>query len=384
MSDDDGRHFWMAWNLVPFLGKAARRMSRRIFPLLAKRPESGEKGKIKAGTFSLLVQALKQYELEAALEREWKKVKEMGCRVLTPADADYPDQLREIHDPPPVLYMFGSFSPRDEVALAIVGARQASHYGRQAARWISSDLAAAGVTIVSGLARGIDTEAHRAAIDAGGRTLAVLGSGLDRPYPRENRSLCEKIAGDGAVLSPFPLGAEPLAMNFPARNRIISGLSFGTLVVEATERSGSLITANFALEQGREVFAVPGRITHRGSVGTNFLIKNGAGLVQSAADILQEFPPYLSAKLPSRPVSPDPEKNGGDLTSEELSILSFLSVDEAIHIDSLADKVSLRIPRLLDRLLQLEIRDRVVHLPGQNYILRIKRSGGVGKVTRHR
>ena len=216
----------------------------------------------------------------------------------------------------------------------------------------------------------MDTEAHRGALEAGGRTVAVLGSGLARVYPPENRLLCEEIARNGAVLSPYPHMEPPRKENFPARNRILSGLTLGTVVVEAAERSGSLITARLALEQDREVFAVPGRITCRTSVGTNFLIKSGAKLVQSASDILSELPKGALARLNPRPEAPG-EKKTESLNVEEERILSILSADEGIHIDTLAEKASLGTAELLSRLLTLEMAGRVVQLPGQHYILRL-------------
>jgi DNA processing protein len=319
--------------------------------------------------FGELVRAVRSSRLEAMVEREWSGVERIGCGLVTLADDDYPVLLREIPDPPPVLYRLGELVPDDELAVAVVGSRRASPYGRNAARWIAGDLARAGLTIVSGMARGIDSEAHRAALEAEGRTIAVLGSGLAHIYPRENRGLCESIVRRGAVLSPYPLDVPPFKQNFPERNRILSGLALGTLVVEAAERSGSLITARLAAEQNRDVFAVPGRITSGMSVGTNYLIKSGAKLVQSAADVLADMRPDVQSRL--RPIEAGDEAPDEDMTAEEKRIVASLSADEATHIDRLAEKVPIGIPRLLESLLQLEIRRQVVHLPGQHYILRM-------------
>lgn len=371
MSDQEGRGFWMAWNLLPRLGGTAVRAARRFLPAGSRRWAAARQGFPPTGVLGELVRAFRHHRLEAIVEREWQAAERIGCRVCTLADNDYPHLLREIPDPPPVLYRLGDFASDDDLALTVVGSRRASHYGRHAARWIAGDLAAAGLTIVSGMARGIDTEAHRAALDAGGRTVAVLGSGLGHIYPRENIGLCESIARQGAVFSPYPLDVPPLKQNFPERNRILSGLTLGTLVVEAAERSGSLITARLAAEQNREVYAVPGRITSRQHVGTNYLIKSGAMLVQSAADVVSQLRPDVQARLRPLPGEDDSDDRDEELTAEEKRILASLSVDEATHIDRLAELVPIGTPRLLENLLQLEMRRRVVHLPGQHYILRL-------------
>jgi DNA processing protein len=244
-----------------------------------------------AGLESKLIEALVEMRRTINLEREMERLHAAGARALTWASEEYPERLREIDDSPPVLYTLGDFAPTDTWAVAVVGTRRATHYGREVTARLASELAQAGVTVVSGLARGIDTEAHKAALEGGGRTVAVLGSGLDILYPPENRGVARRIVdeGRGAVVSEFPLGTQPDAVNFPSRNRIISGLSLGVLVVEAGERSGALITVTFALEQGRDVFAVPGPITSRMSDGPNNLLKNGAKCVTSVRDILEEL-----------------------------------------------------------------------------------------------
>ncbi len=221
-------------------------------------------------------------------QREWEKLLQAGIKLTTLGSPGYPANLAEIYNPPLILYYRGSLEGLD-LSLAIVGSRQATPYGRVTATVLARDLGSAGFVIVSGFARGIDAAAHRGALDAKGRTVAVFGCGLDTIYPREHRSLCEEIVERGAVVSDFPLGVQPLSANFPARNRIISGLSLGTLVVEGQERSGSLITADFALEQGRDVFAIPGPINSEYSRGPHKLLKQGAKLVESAGDILEEY-----------------------------------------------------------------------------------------------
>ena len=372
MQHEEQKRFWLAWSLTPRLGSDPAPARKRFLPIIKNAIAPGQHGKVARGVLSDLLAAFRAQELKAVMEREWEEADRIGCRILTLADEAYPGPLREIPDPPPALYLIGNLVPADDLAIAVVGARGATPYGLQASRWISRDLAAAGLTVVSGLARGVDTEAHRGALEAGGRTIAVLGSGLAVVYPPENRALCEEIARNGAVLSPYPLQEPPRKQNFPARNRILSGLTLGTLVVEAAERSGSLITARLALEQDREVFAVPGRITCRTSVGTNYLIKAGAKLVQSATDILEELPRDAQRRLNP---TPKPEKPGANkmepLSVEEEGILAILSADEAVHIDTLAEKASMGTAELLSRLLTLEMGGRVVQLPGQHYILRL-------------
>jgi len=219
------------------------------------------------------------------LARE-NKVKTLGI-----ADKDYPTNLRYIYDPPATVYLKGNIVPEDNIAIAIVGSRRATHYGLKNAKSLAFELAVRGITIVSGLARGVDSAAHRGALEAKGRTIAVLGSGLNVIYPKENERLAEEIAQNGAVISEFPLDAGPQRYHFPRRNRVISGLSLGVVVVEAAQKSGALITANCALEQGREVFALPGKIDSFTSRGTHDLIKQGAKLVESIEDIIEELEP---------------------------------------------------------------------------------------------
>src|SRR5262249_49060748 len=237
-------------------------------------------------------------------ETELNKIARVGVRLVTRSDPEYPVHLTHLHDPPPFLYVRGSFVSEDLIAIAIVGSRFASSYGKGVARDLARGLAEKGVTIVSGLARGIDAEAHRAALAAGGRTIAVLGSGLDIIYPSEHRTLAVEIPPSGALISEFSLGSKPDAVHFPYRNRVISGLTLGTVVVEATENSGSLITARCALEQNREVFAVPGNVTAHRSRGPHRLIKEGAKLVENIEDVLNEIAPTLSKVTEAQSVTP--------------------------------------------------------------------------------
>ncbi len=258
---------------------------------------------------------------------EWQRVLAAGVTVLTWDDAEYPANLRTIDASPPVIYVRGQIAPPDEWAVALVGTRRASTYGREVAQVLASELARHGVTIVSGLALGVDTVAHRAALEAGGRTLAVLGSGVDQIYPPQNRGLAAAIAEQGAVISDYALGTRPEANNFPPRNRIISGLSRGVVIVEAGERSGALITARFAADQGREVFAVPGSILHPSSAGCNALIQQGATPVLSVDNVLEQLNlQHLQERIQARAAVPaDPQ---------EEQLLALLSA-EPVHIDEI-------------------------------------------------
>ncbi len=297
-----------------------------------------------------------------------------GCRVLTLNDAEYPRLLRQIPDPPPCLYILGKLEPAMQ-AIAVVGSRNATGYGRSIARRLCADLAACRLTVVSGMALGIDTCAHTSTLQAGGRTVAVLGSGLNRIYPAENRKLFRAIAESGAVVSEFDLDAQPDARHFPARNRIISGMALGTLVVEATLKSGSLITARLAAEQNREVFAVPGSIQSFKSTGTHSLIKQGAKLVENARDILEELPidcqlqavaaSSQRAALPSGAPSVSPGEN---------RILAELDV-YPVHIDTLVRKLELEAGELAATLLQLELKGLVNQKPGSLFSLQARAAG---------
>ena len=293
-------------------------------------------------------------------ESEWRRLEQLGVSVLTLDDPSYPPRLREIPDPPPVLFVSGALTVADEWAVAVVGTRRATPYGRQVVERVVGEVARAGVTIVSGLARGIDTFAHRAALAAGGRTIAVLGSGLDRLYPDENRGLAAELKERGAIVTEFPLGTPPDAVNFPRRNRIVSGLSIGTLVVEADFKSGAMITANAAAEQGRDVFAVPGSILNPSSAGPNQLIKEGAKVVTSADDILEEL--HLTAVVEQRTAR---ELLPSDPT--EAAILARLS-HEPTHVDELARAAGLPMAVVSSTLTMLELKGLARQLGGMLYV----------------
>jgi len=302
---------------------------------------------------------------------EIRRADTLGIRIMTMADEDYPASLRAIPDPPCILYVKGDLLPCDANALAVVGSRGASLYGLSSARMFGSRLSEYGLTIVSGLARGIDTAAHRAVLDASGRTIAVLGSGLECIYPPENEEMFRQIASTGAVISQFPLRMPPLPQNFPMRNRIISGLSKGVLVVEASAKSGALITARCALEQGREVFALPGEVGRENAYGVNALIKDGACLVMRPEEILEVLKPLLSFPQEPRPeqeIDPPQRDAWEDEDPREHVRDVWQSLDgEPAHIDNIAQKTGLSIPEILSILVELELKGVVRRFPGQSF-----------------
>jgi len=281
-----------------------------------------------------------------------------GARVITFLAEDYPKVLLEISDPPPYLYVKGELRG-SETAVAIVGSRRASTYGMLTTTRLATALAEQGITVVSGMARGVDTAAHRGALSGGGRSIGVLGCGVDVLYPPENRALFEEMAEKGALVSEFPLGTLPLAENFPRRNRIISGISRGVLVVEAMEKSGSLITAQYALEQGREVFAIPGNINSGASKGTNRLIKQGAKLVECVDDILEELPNHRPGRSGGTAVRPD-----FGLTPQEAAVYTLLA-ESPRHIDEIIVKSGLTVGDVSAILLRLELKGAIIQLPGK-------------------
>ncbi len=293
------------------------------------------------------------------LEALWQAVQSREITVIT-WDNGYPHLLRQIPDPPPVLYVSGTLRPEDECAVAVVGTRRASAYGREVAHAVATELARHGVTIVSGLALGIDTIAHEAALEAGGRTLAVLGSGLDQIYPPRNRALAEEILKNGAIVSEYALGTGPEARNFPPRNRVISGLSLCVVVVEAGVRSGALITANFAAEQGREVFAVPGSILHPGSAGCNRLIQDGAMPLLAIEDVLDQINLVhrQEQRQTRQTVPPDPG---------EAQLLAHLSA-EPKHVDELVREVALAAAQVNSLLAMMELKGLVRQTGPMRYV----------------
>ncbi|MFH1640622.1 MAG: DNA-processing protein DprA, partial [Candidatus Omnitrophota bacterium] len=301
--------------------------------------------------------------------KELELAKKLNLRIITFDDADYPENLKQIPDPPIVLYVKGELKEKDKTSIAIVGSRRASFYGLSSAENFAQRLSSRGFTIVSGMARGIDTYAHKGALKARGRTIAVIGSGFNHTYPPENKKLAEAICCNGAVISEFPIDAKPLSHNFPRRNRVISGLSLGILVVEAARNSGALITADFALEQGREVFALPGKVDSATSFGTNGLIKQGAKLVSCIEDITEEFDLPGSNNAGFEPVeakSQDDRKQGKYLLPEE-NILYNLISGESLSLDEIIEKTNLSVIEVSAVLLKLQIRKMIKELPGKQF-----------------
>lgn len=313
------------------------------------------------------------------VEAEWDAAVRRDLRILTRDDAEYPSMLAALPDAPVVLYVRGEL-PDGRVRMALVGSRRATAYGRQVARELAGELAALGVEIVSGGARGIDTWAHRGALEAGGRTVAVLGCGFAHTYPPENRDLFEAIAASGAIVSEFSVDTAPLAENFPRRNRLISALSAGTIIVEATDKSGSLITAGHALEQGREVMAVPGPVTSEQSRGCHRLIQQGAKLVQTVDDVLSELSPMYRDGLTREPPVPapvgasEPGPQVPGLSPDEVAVLALFDDPRPIHVDRLAENATFGVARLQTALFGLALRGCIDPMAGGYYVAR-PRSG---------
>lgn len=362
MDTSQSAYYWIGLSSIPGIGRTTfRRLVERFGSpeqaLSASRDELKEIG----GLSEKLVDAVQTHPWMSFAESEVTRAEKEGISIITSKDESYPENLKHIPDAPLFLYVKGRLFEQDRTAVAVVGTRNPTHYGRGITQRIASELAAAGVTIVSGLARGIDTHAHKGALAAKGRTIAVLGSGIDVPYPPENRGLMEEIAASGAVVSENPFGTPPEPGYFPARNRIISGLSLGTVIIEASSDSGSLITADYTMKQGRRLFAVPGNIVSPASRGTNNLIKRGAVLVEGADDILaglsvgrQKRACYASNGCPP-------------LTEEEGSVYSRLS-DAPKHIDVITSECGMSPSRASIILLELELKGLAKQLPGKYFV----------------
>lgn len=356
----DEKAYWVGLSLVSGIGPTR---FRRLIENLGS-PEAAWKARpaqlAEAGLDRRTIESLVGARTRVDLEQEMAKLRRLEVGIVTLPDPEYPQRLRTIADPPPILYVRGTLVPEDDLSVAIVGTRKASAYGRQAAEMFAQGLARNKVTVTSGLARGIDTFVHRAVVDAGGRTLAVLGSGLDIIYPSENRSLAYDIVRSGALISEFPLGTKPDAMNFPRRNRIISGLSAATVVVEANDTSGALITAEFALEQGREVFAVPGNIFSPASRGPNQLLADGAHPARDMRDILEVL--QIESAAEQREVRREiPE------TDSEAALLRCLG-HEPVHIDEIRRTACLPMSVVSSTLTMLELKGMARHTGGMNYV----------------
>jgi DNA processing protein len=359
---------WLRLKLTPALGnRSILRLLERFGSPQAALVADREQLQQISGLRSEARRALVRRQVSTDPRAEWERLMALGARMVCLGDQDYPENLKSIADPPAVLFVQGTLAIRDVVAVAVVGSRFASPMGLNFTRRICGELSDAGVTVVSGLAMGIDTAAHWGAVRSEGRTLAVLGCGLDVPYPRSNTSLKRAILDRGAVLTELPLGSPPLAGHFPMRNRIISGLALGVVVVEAAHRSGSLITARLALEQGREVFAVPGLARHERSFGPHRLLKQGAKLVECAEDILEEIRPLIRSSRTADAVDPAPEPQApGALTMEEDSLLNCLA-SQPCHIDRLCADLGRSAPEVAVLLTRLEIRGLIRQLPGKYF-----------------
>lgn len=353
--------YWLGLNYVSGIGPAKVQALLGHFGTL-ERAWSATEGELRdIGFDTRTIDSLRETRQTLDLDRYAAMVEGNGAHVLTWQDPDYPPLLRQIPAAPPVIFLRGALEPVDQWAVAIVGTRRLSAYGRLVTHDLASALAQNGVTVVSGLARGIDGVAHRAAIEAGGRTIAVMGCGIDRVYPPEHRDLAHAIVdGHGAIVTDFPLGTSPSSANFPARNRLISGLSLGVLVVEAGERSGALITARFAIEQDREVFAVPGNINSPVSVGANRLIQQGAKLVTSIEDILEELNLRMVAdQAVAQVILPE--------SAEEAALLSQLS-SQPLHVDELGRLTGMPSQMISSTLTIMELKGMVQQVGGMNYV----------------
>ena len=305
-----------------------------------------------------------------AAEKALRQAREKGICILSIFDDRYPHRQKQIFDPPLVLYCLGNLTLLCRPSIAVVGSRRCSLYGKEMTEKISRELSSVGLCIVSGLARGIDSQAHIGALESGGPTVAVLGNGVDVIYPRENRRLYRRLCEGGWVISEFLCGTFPAPQNFPIRNRVISGLCYGTLITEASEFSGSLITARLALEQNRELWAVPGNITSLGSYGPNYLIKQGAKIVLDIQDVLEELPPYVLDLLTQQP-TPSTPLRVESLTRAEEKVVKLLAPDTSMHFDQFLKTSTLRLSQLNEVLLQLEMKGLIRQLPGRQFSRKI-------------
>jgi DNA processing protein len=354
--------YWLALTLTPGIGSILikRLLEQFKTPEVVFHASKRELLKIE-GLGEKVAGEIQKGPLENVVEKELSLLKKVRGKIITLKDDNYPKRLKDIYDPPALLYVRGEIKKEDELAIAIVGSRKTTPYGRWITEKIGQDLARHRVTVVSGMARGIDSVAHKGALQGEGRTIAVLGCGVDVIYPFENRDLFYQIIEHGAILSEFPMGSPPEGGHFPKRNRIISGLSFGTVIVQASEESGSLITANYALEQGREVFAVPGNVGAEGSRGTNRLIKEGAKLIESSEDILEEILPQWRRGQEEIPKAEEPISA---LTEEEKVLYDFLG-ETPLHIDALIRESQMDPGRVASLLLNLEVKGLICQWPGK-------------------
>lgn len=356
----DQKAYWVGFNLVKGIGAVRLKQVLDFFGSLEVAWNSPQDGLIASGLSQKIVDNFRQVRNQVDLDLIMANIQKKGIKVLTWEDPDYPRRLKEINQAPPVLFINGSINVEDDWAVAVVGTRRVTPYGRQVAIEIAQFLAQNGVTIVSGLARGVDAIAHQSALQAGGRTIAVLGSGVDVVYPPEHSKLAREIVAQGALVSDYPMGTPPDGINFPPRNRIISGLSLATVVVEAGEKSGALITAEFAVDQGRDVFAVPGSILASQSEGTNKLIEQGARPLLKMTDILEILKlEQIPEKQQNRKTNP--------INETEKKILVHLSQDP-LHVDELCSLAGLPISEVSATLTMMELKGMVSQVGGMQYV----------------
>jgi DNA processing protein len=353
--------YWVGFNIVPGIGRVKFSQLESFFGNIRNAWKAGPLDLKQAGLDSASLQAIETYRPKIDLEEEMGRLETCGVSAYTFHDPEYPARLKEIYDYPPLIYVKGKIISQDEWCIAVVGTRKATVYGRQVTEEIVTDLARNKISVVSGLARGIDTIAHHSSLEAGGRTIAIFACGLDNIYPPENANLAAKICNQGATVSEYPLGAKPRPDNFPRRNRIMSGMSLGTLVIEADESSGAIITAHMALEQNREVFAVPGSILSPMSRGTNRLIQEGAKLVRNCTDILEELNLTASEQqMEMKEIIP---------TSETEAILLKQLTAEPTHIDQVCRSSGLPISTVSSNLTIMELKGLVRQVSTMNYVL---------------
>jgi len=360
MSNKDIK-YWVGFSIIPRIGRVKLAQLENYFGNLEDSWKATPADLKHAGLDSSSINAITSWRSKISLEAELEKLDRYSVKVFTWHDTDYPARLKEIYDYPPLLYVRGSLLPDDEWCLAVVGTRRVSVYGRQVTEEIAADLARNKITIVSGLAKGTDSIAHRSALDAGGRSIAVFACGLDIVYPSENATLARSIIQQGALISEYPLGTRPRADSFPRRNRIMSGLSLGVLVVEAGETSGALITAHLALEQNREVFAIPGSILSPASRGTNRLIQGGAKLVCGYTDILEELNlTAVAHQIEMKEIIP---------ASDTESLLLKQLGAEPTHIDEVCRSSGMPISTVSSTLAMMELKGLVKQMGTMNYVL---------------
>lgn len=353
--------YWVGFSLISGIGRVRFAQLENYFTSLENAWKANPAELKQAGLDSGSIRAITSWRPKISLEAEMEKLDRCGVKVFTCHDKDYPSRLKEIYDYPPLIYVRGSLLPEDEWCLAVVGTRRATVYGRQVTEEIVADLAQSRITIVSGLAKGIDSVAHHSALEAGGRSIAIFACGLDIVYPSENANLARRIIQQGALISEYPLGTKPRAENFPRRNRIMSGLSLGVLVIEAGETSGALITAHLALEQNREVFAIPGSILSPASRGANRLIQEGAKLVHSYSDILEELNlTAVAHQIGLKEIIP---------ASDTESLLLKQLCAEPTHIDEVCRSSSLPMPTVSSTLAMMELKGLVKQVGAMNYVL---------------